>query len=142
MLDVIGVTPPEAAGAEYITAHGVLDKSRPEDMARFAAVMRRAHFLFQPSFESFGFAFCEASAYGLPALCLRIGGVPVREGVNGHALPLGTGAEGFAARVEAYLAAPQKYEALRRSSRREYEERLNWDAWGRSVDAHLRARHR
>lgn len=142
VLDVIGVTPPEAAGAEYITAHGVLDKSRPEDMARFAAVMRRAHFLFQPSFESFGFAFCEASAYGLPALCLRIGGVPVREGVNGHALPLGTGAEGFAARVEAYLAAPQKYDALRRSSRREYEERLNWDAWGRSVDAHLRARHR
>ena len=42
VLDVIGVTPPEAAGAEYITAHGVLDKSRPEDMARFAAVMRRA----------------------------------------------------------------------------------------------------
>lgn len=140
-LDVIGVTPPEGAGA-HVTAHGFLDRSRPAEMAQFERVLRRAHFLFQPSFESYGFAFCEASAYGLPSLCLRIGGVPVREGVNGHALPLGSGAHDFADRIEAYLGAPQDYALLRQSTRREYEERLNWDAWGRAVDGHLSARHR
>lgn len=142
VLDVIGVIPPEEAVEDFVTAHGLLDKSQPEEMAQFERILRRAHFLFQPSFESYGFAFCEASAYGLPSLCLRIGGVPVREGINGHALPLGAGPEEFAERIEAYLAAPKAYDALRRSARREYEERLNWDAWGRTVDGLLEARNR
>ncbi|MGY3668907.1 glycosyltransferase family 4 protein [Marinovum sp. KMM 9989] len=133
-LDVIGVDPPAEHQGDFVELHGVIDKSRPEEMARFEAVKRRAHFLFQPSFESYGFAFCEASAYGLPSLCLRIGGVPVREGVNGHALPLGSGPEAFLDCVSAYLDAPQAYEELRRTSRQEYETRLNWDAWGRTVD--------
>ena len=139
-LDVIGTQPPEAD--PHVTAHGLLDKSDPAQMARFASVMRQAHFLFQPSFESYGFAFCEASAHGLPSLCLRIGGIPVREGVNGHALPLGAGPADFAARIAAYLDAPQDHAALRRSARREYEERLNWDAWGRRIDALLTDRRR
>lgn len=141
-LDVVGATPPAEHSADHVTAHGLLDKSDPDQMAQFETVMRRAHFLFQPSFESYGFAFCEASAYGLPALCLRIGGIPVREGVNGHALTLGAGPAEFADKVEHYMAAPQAYLALRKSARREYEERLNWDAWGRRVDALLTARRR
>lgn len=141
-LAVMGLHPPAEFAADFVTAHGMLDKSDPAQLAQFEAVMRRAHFLFQPSFESYGFAFCEASAYGLPSLCLRIGGVPVRDGVNGHALPLGAGAADFAQTVEAYLAAPRTYEALRKSARREYEERLNWDAWGRRIDMLLRKHRR
>ncbi|MDO6730170.1 glycosyltransferase family 4 protein [Marinovum sp. 2_MG-2023] len=142
VLDVIGATPPREHIADFVTVHGVLDKSLPNEMATFEAVMRRSHFLFQPSLESYGFAFCEASAYGLPSLCLRIGGVPVREGVNGHALPYGSGPEGFLNRIETYLENPKSYEALRRSARKEYEDRLNWDAWGRRVDAILAERGR
>lgn len=141
-LDVIGAAPPGVTPdvTPGVTLHGPLD--RPEDAAARARVLRRAHFLFQPTLESYGFTVCEASAYGLPALCLRIGGVPLREGVNGHALPLGAGPAEFAARIETYLAAPEAYAALRRAARRDYETRLNWDSWGRAVDAHLRARHR
>lgn len=141
-LDVIGVEPPEFHRADFLRVHGMLDKSDPEDFARFESVLRRAHFLFQPSFESFGFAFCEASAYGLPSLCLRVGGVPVREGVNGFALPKGAGPAEFAARVMDVLAAPEIYRQLRQSARREYEDRLNWDAWGKQVDALLKDRGR
>lgn len=137
-LSVLGLDPPSSHEPDFITFHGMLDKWKPDHMARFEAVMRRAHFLFQPSFESYGFAYCEASAYGLPSLCLRIGGVPVRDGVNGHALPLGATPSDFARRVETYLSAPGDYEALRKSARREYEERLNWDAWGRRIDRLLR----
>lgn len=136
-LTVMGVHPPAEFDTAFVTSYGMLDKSDPPQLAQFEAVMRRAHFLFQPSFESYGFAFCEASAYGLPSLCLRIGGVPVRDGINGHALPLGADAGDFAQTVESYLAAPRTYEALRKSARREYEDRLNWDAWGRRIDALL-----
>lgn len=141
-LAVMGVEPPAEVDKDFVTVHGMLDKSDPAEMAQFEAVMRRAHFLFQPSFESYGFAFCEASAYGLPSLSLRIGGVPVRDGINGHALPLGAGPEDFAGQVRSYLAAPARYEALRKSARREYEARLNWDAWGQRIDEVLRAHRR
>lgn len=136
-LDVIGAEPPDFHRAEFVTAHGLLDKSDPAQFAQFETLLRRAHFLFQPSFESYGFAFCEAAAYGLPSLCLRVGGVPVRDGVSGFALPPESGAEAFADTVSGLVAAPERYRALRLSARREYEDRLNWDAWGRRVDALL-----
>lgn len=141
-LDVIGVEPPEFHRADFVRVHGLLDKSDPAQMSQFEELMRRAHFLFQPSFESYGFAFCEASAYGLPSLCLRVGGVPVREGVNGLALSKGSGPEDFAKAVSALLDAPDAYRALRETSRREYEDRLNWDAWGKRVDALIAERGR
>lgn len=141
-LDVIGVEPPEFHCADFVHAHGLLDKSDPEDMAVFEGVLRRAHFLFQPSFESYGFAFCEASAYGLPSLCLRVGGIPVRDGINGLALPKGASPRDFSAVVEDLLTDPGRYRRLRETSRLEYEERLNWDAWGERVDALLTAQGR
>ncbi|SHJ03284.1 glycosyltransferase family 4 protein [Wenxinia saemankumensis] len=128
-LDVVGCDPPDARAAPGVTVHGHLDKADPAQFADFTRLFRSAHFLVMPSFESYGFAFCEASAYGLPSLCYDVGGVPVREGRNGHALPADARAADFAARVTAYLADPAAYDALRLSSRREYETRLNWTAW-------------
>ena len=129
-LTVIGTQPPEFHRDPAMDILGPLDKSVPDQLARFDSALRGAHFVMQPSFESYGFAYCEASAHGLPSLALRVGGVPVRDGVNGHALPLGSTAEDFAGKVQHYLANPTAYDALRLSARREYEDRLNWDAWG------------
>jgi len=127
-LTVIGCTPPLEA-ADWLSVHPQLDKAIPEQLATFQAQLRAAHFLFMASFESWGFAFCEASAYGLPSLAYRIGGVPVRDGVNGHAMAPETGAEPFADIVTEYLHDPARYAALRASARREYERNLNWDVW-------------
>ena len=129
-LTVIGCTPPEFHRNDHVTVHPQLDKSRPEDLALFNAALEAAHFLIQPSYESYGFAFCEAAALGLPALCLRVGGVPVREGVNGHALPPDSGPRAFADLIQTYLQAPARYAALSQSARQEYEDQLNWYAWG------------
>ncbi|MEN9061359.1 glycosyltransferase [Ponticoccus litoralis] len=129
-LTVIGCTPPEAHRSEHVTVHPQLNKAVPEELHRFEAAIAAAHFLVQPSYESYGFAFCEASAMGLPALCLRVGGVPVRDGVNGHALPPGATPGDFAALIRRYLDDAPAYAALCASARREYEVRLNWDAWG------------
>ncbi|CUH79391.1 glycosyltransferase family 4 protein [Tropicibacter naphthalenivorans] len=138
-LTVIGCVPPEFHVNDFVTVHPQLNKAIPGDLAQFNAALAEAHFLIQPSFESYGFAFCEASAHGLPSLCLRVGGVPVRDGVNGFALPVGATTEDFAQVIESQLANPDGYAALRASARAEYEQRLNWDAWGRRVAQILRA---
>ena len=138
-LSVVGCTPP-VQRRDWVEVHPALDKAVPEQLATFQGLFRRAHFMFMASFESWGFAFCEASAYGLPSLALRVGGVPVRDGVNGHALAPGAGAGDFAAIVEGYLEDPAAYLQLRRSTRAEYEAHLNWDAWGRRVAGLMRAK--
>ncbi|SMX31707.1 glycosyltransferase family 4 protein [Maliponia aquimaris] len=129
-LTVIGCLPPDNHRNAHVTVHRQLNKAVPGELAIFEAALKAAHFMVMPSFESYGFAFCEAAAYGLPALCLRVGGVPVRDGLTGHALPPGADAEDFAAQIQGYLADPAAYSRLSLSARREFEARLNWDAWG------------
>ena len=129
-LTVIGCVPPDMHRNDHVTVHPQLDKSLPRDLALFEGALAEAHFMVMPSFESYGFAFCEAAAYGLPSLCLRVGGVPVRDGITGHALAAGSEVEQFVARIFDYLDAPDRYAALTRSARAEYEAHLNWDAWG------------
>ncbi|MDA7423246.1 glycosyltransferase family 4 protein [Thalassococcus lentus] len=132
-LTVVGCTPPDFHCNEWVTVHPQLNKAIPEQAETFDACLSRAHFLVQPSFESYGFAFCEASAFALPSLCFRVGGVPVRDGVNGYALPVGSTAEEFANRVSTLIRDPNAYAALSASSRAEYEQTLNWDAWGKAA---------
>ena len=140
-LCVIGCEPPPDQCNSYITVHPNLDKSNPSERAIFEAAYRDAHFMVMASYESFGFAFCEASAFGLPSLCLRVGGVPIRDNVNGHALPIGTQAPDFANKISEYIAKSDAYRSLRITTRKEYEDVLNWDAWGKTV-AQLLAQNR
>ncbi|MEE4346993.1 MAG: glycosyltransferase family 4 protein [Paracoccaceae bacterium] len=139
-LSVVGTEPPPEDMDDAIDVYRFLDKSDPAQLALFTDLYRTAHFMVMLSFESYGFAYCEASAYGLPSLAMRVAGVPVREGVNGHAFAIGTAPEELANRIQAYLADPASYAALRLATRTEYEERLNWDAWGRRTAALLRAK--
>ncbi len=138
-LTVVGCTPPETGLGEALTVFPSLDKSIPEDLALFQDQYRQAHFMMMPSFESYGFAFCEASAFGLPSLCTDVGGVPVCDGVNGFALSPDAGPQDFADIVQDLIAAPERYDALRVSTRREYEERLNWGAWAKTTAALIEA---
>jgi len=137
-LTVIGCTPPEECRSDHMTVHPNIDKSIPEQLEVFTSALRSAHFFVMPSFESFGFVFCEASAYGLPSLCYRIGGVPVRDGINGHAFPVGTDVAGFAAKILHYLDHPNDYAALRQNSRKEFDDHLNWRVWGQKVLRHIK----
>ncbi len=137
-LSVVGCTPPAEYLRPEVTVYPSLDKARPDQLATFQRLFRGAHFLLMASFESWGFAYCEASAYGLPSLCLKTGGVPVFDGVNGHAFAVGTPAGGFADVVESYVADPPRYRELRHSARALYERELNWDSWGQATAELLR----
>lgn len=128
-LKVIGCVPPELDLGEALEVVPSLDKAKPEELAQFNAAFRQAHFLMMPSFESYGFAYCEASAFGLPAICLDVGGIPVRDGVNGVLLTPDSPASAFADVVQRYMASPKRYAVLRQDTRQEYEAHLNWAAW-------------
>lgn len=134
-LNVVGCTPPDEFKHECITVTPHLNKDIPEEYERFISLYKNAHFFVMPSYEAYGFAFCEASAYGLPSLCLNVGGVPIKEGVNGHALENGAKAADFVEKIQYYLARPDKYRLLQESSRQYYEEHLNWQAWATKLSS-------
>ncbi len=144
-LSVVGTTPPKqdlkALGVEEaVDIYPNLDKTIPADLETFEGLFRNSHFLVQPSLESYGFAFCEASAFALPSLCMRRGGVPVWDGVNGHAIAPDAGPEAFVEIIQGYLADPATYVSLRQSARQCFDEKLNWAAWGKGLQALLRDR--
>ena len=132
-LTVVGCTPPESDMHENMTVYPQLNKEDPSEYATFTNLYRTSHLFVMPSYEAYGFAFCEASAYGLPSICLDVGGVPVKDGVNGRQLPDGASTEDFVKIITEYTNNAEKYQALRESTRGYYEEHLHWDAWGRKT---------
>lgn len=133
-LDVVGCEPPVEHRNAAVKVHGVLSKSDPEQFRQFTTLFQNAHFMVMPSFESYGFAFCEASAFGLPSLCMDVGGVPVRNGVNGYAFDVDADVDDYVNCIVQHRDDPEKYNALCRSTRRYYETDLNWRAWAQSVE--------
>lgn len=137
-LTLIGSTPSDISGGEHdLTIIPSLDKSKPEDLSRMQEILYKSHFLVLPTeFDAFGIVFCEASAYGIPSIAANVGGVsqPVREGMNGFLLPDNATAEEYAEKIKSIFSDKESYLKLRMSSRREYENRLNWDVWGEKVN--------
>ena len=137
-LTIIGSTPQEPYDEiEDVTVIPFLDKSKPEHLKRLCNILKEAHFLVLPTeFDAFGIVFCEASAYGVPSIAANVGGVsqPVKEGKNGFLLPPNATAEDYADKRKSVFSDKDGYIKLRKSSRREYETRLNWEVWGEKVN--------
>ena len=53
---------------------------------------------------------------------------------NGFLLPPDATAEDYAEKIKSVFCDKKKYIELRKSSRQEYETRLNWDVWGEKVN--------
>jgi glycosyltransferase involved in cell wall biosynthesis len=140
-LTVVGARPqgPDAL-PPFIHFTGMLRKSVPQELAKLQALLRQAHFLILPTrAEAFGFVFCEASAYAVPSLATRVGGVPtaVVDERNGRLFPLDAGADAWCAYIDEVLRHPARYRELAHSSFNEYATRLNWDAAVTAVCRHI-----
>lgn len=136
-LTVVGCTPPEEVRHPKLRVIPFLDKQVPAEREVFERLWREAEFFVLPTrCECAGVVFCEASAYGLPSLATRTGGIPslVAEGRNGYTLPPEARGDAYGARIAELIEDPARYAALCESSREEFERRLNWDAWGRRVN--------
>lgn len=132
-LHIVGCTPPVSSECQpFVEIHGLLQPSVSAQRKKLESLFRRAHFLFVPSrAEAYGMAFCEANAFGVPAISTATGGVPtiVRSGVNGVVLPLEAPAAAYIEVLVGLAADRDRYVAMARRSFEEFERRLNWRAW-------------
>ena len=135
-LVVCGCQPPAEFQHERLTVVPFLNKNDPGQRAELSQLFLKANFfLFPTATEALGIVLCEASAHGLPSLVRHTGGVGsvITEGMNGYLLPPEAPGSAYAQKVLELCDDPAAYEKLIHSSRQAFEERLNWDAWGRAV---------
>jgi glycosyltransferase involved in cell wall biosynthesis len=141
-LTIIGSTPPKQENdPSCITVHPFLDKHRPKDLRIINQLLLESTFFLLPTrADCSPIVLCEANAFGLPVITTDVGGLPsiVREGVNGCMLPLDASGEEFADRIACALEDENYYKSLVMNAKSEYEKRLNWAAWGESMERVLR----
>lgn len=129
-LTVVGCRAGDVPKSKLVDYIGFIDKSTPSGEARLLRLLADSHFLCLPSrAECFGVVFCEASAYGLPSLAIRTGGVAsaVRHASNGYLFDEPSFIESAAASIADCMADyDDVYTPLALSSYEEYRSRLNW----------------
>ena len=139
-LTVCGDIPAEHVQSRDIIFKGLLDKNRSRELAELAGAFTRSTFLIVPSrAEAYGIVFCEASAFGLPSLSARTGRHSRRH--RGRRQwpsfpPLEARAPNTRRRLQTCCES-ERNDDLVRSSRRLYDERLNWPVWGRRVRSEM-----
>jgi glycosyltransferase involved in cell wall biosynthesis len=136
-VDLVGVAPDDAFPESVdVTYHGRLNKDDPVELERMLELYRNATFFCLPTKQDCTpMVFAEANMLGTPAVTCDTGGVSsvVRHGKNGLVLPGTATASDYADAIQALWGDSNGYGALRRSSRTEYEERLNWKIWAREI---------
>jgi glycosyltransferase involved in cell wall biosynthesis len=135
-LVICGCRPPADIGPEGLTVIPFLDKNDPAQRDRMDQLYREADFFVLPTrADCYGIVFCEAASYALPSIAPATGGVggAVHDGVNGILMRPDAASEDYVAVIAGIFRDPDRLMRLRRSSRDAFEDRLNWDAWGRRV---------
>ena len=110
--------------------HGFLNKSIAKHRSFFYEIMSKAHFHFlMTRSEAFGHAYCEANAFGIPNVASNTGGVPsaVKDGVSGHLFDMDENSMILADHMINLYMDYSRYTDLCLSSRKEYDDNLNWD---------------
>lgn len=139
-LHIIGCMPLVNVKEKGITVIPYLDKNKPSDFERLHRIFLNTDFLLLPTrAEAAGVVFCEASAYGIPSISANTGGVPtyVQNNINGLLLPPDADGFAYADEILKLYANKEGMKELRCSSRKLFEEKLNWDVWGRTFSGIL-----
>lgn len=116
----------------YVVNFGYLRKDVEEDVNTLSKLLVDAHALLLPSIaECFGCVYCEANAYGLPAIGRATGGVPeiIKNGINGLLLEMDESPAVLAERWKEIWVDKHRYQQLSLSSRMEYTDRLNYEVF-------------
>jgi glycosyltransferase involved in cell wall biosynthesis len=135
-LTICGCVPPAGFEHPNLVVIPFLDKNDTAQLNQMVQLYMEADFFLLPTrAECAAIAFCEASSFGLPSFTTDTGGIAdfVENGVNGYRLSLAASGKEFAEAIEGVLSNESNYHQLRLASRKLYEEKLNWDAWGARV---------
>ena len=120
---------------DFVKIEGFLNKRTPEGIARLNQLYRSTLFFLMPSLaDATPLVFCEAGAYGVPALSTITGGIPsiIENGVNGCLFPPDSAPGDFADFVIANIA-PARYRQLALGALTTYESKLNWQTSGAKI---------
>ena len=128
---IAGCTPQiEPRYEKFIQQLGFLRKDIKEEAEKLENLLINSHALLLPSVaECYGCVYCEANAYGLPAIGRDTGGVSeiIKDGVNGLLMKGSETPEELAKRwVEIWLDRVH-FVQLSQSARNEYLTRLNYE---------------
>lgn len=142
-LIVVGCEVPAGERHDLITNYKFLNKNDPEEAATLEQLFLSSDIFILPTrIDAYGLVFCEASAYGIPSFATDTGGVAgaLHAGVNGFLLPEGATGADYAKRIAELWSDNGRYTDMSRASRQLFESKLNWDVFGQSLLAALRAR--
>jgi glycosyltransferase involved in cell wall biosynthesis len=126
VLKVVGGTAPKSSFVENL---GFINKNTPEGQQQIKHLLATSTFFLLPTrAEAAGIVFCEASAYGLPTIATRTGGVEnyVIDSRTGYCLPLTAGGIDYADAIARTLARPDTYRQLSIGAFEKYKQTLNW----------------
>ncbi|MBX9671536.1 MAG: glycosyltransferase family 4 protein [Candidatus Obscuribacterales bacterium] len=130
---VVGCELPKDAVNERLSARVVnkpfLNKHVESDAEQLGELLTASHFLIFPTMgDCFGMVICEANAYGVPVLAHRTGGVAsiIRDGQNGFLFAKPQQATDYADCIARLFSDKVTYGELCRTSRLEFQNRLNW----------------
>jgi glycosyltransferase involved in cell wall biosynthesis len=136
-LTVVGLQKKYWSGdPDYLHHEGFLNKNNPRDFDRLVQLYANAHYLIVPSHqECYGLVYCEANAFGVPAVGTNIGGIPtiIRDGVNGWVLDRENDMPRVVNQIVAQFHSPEQYYVMGLKAREEFDTRLNWDVAGRTM---------
>ena len=133
-LNVCGCIPP--INHPNINVIPFLNKNKSSDLNQFSILLQNTHILFLPSkAECFGIVFCEASAFGIPSITKNTGGISnaVYNGINGYCLEENADSNDYYNVIKELIENKKEFEKLSLSSRKLYEEKLNWDKWATTL---------
>jgi glycosyltransferase involved in cell wall biosynthesis len=136
-LTVCGCIPPEGVHHPNMKVIPFLNKNNAAQKKELDQLFIKSNFLILPTrFDCTPIVFCEAGAYGLPCIAPVTGGIAsvITEGVNGMLVPYEAKGNVYAEKIRNVFVNESTYNALVISSRHNYEERLNWDSWAKSVN--------
>jgi glycosyltransferase involved in cell wall biosynthesis len=135
-LTIVGCQPPGNFPRPHVRVIPYLNKNREEDARHLEQLYSEADFFVLPTrADCSPIVAAEANAFGLPVISTDTGGLPavIKEGINGYLLPLTATGEDIAEVIATVFRDEKKYLALRETSRKEYENRLNWEVWTQKV---------
>ena len=135
-LTICGCVPPKNVRHPKMTVIPFLNKNDEHQRKKLEMLYMQSDFFILPTRnECFGVVFCEASAFGIPSIGTRTGGVSevIQDGVNGYTLPHNALGDAYAEVIARLYHDTPAYNRLVKTCRECFETRLNWDSWGQAA---------
>ncbi|MDQ6762319.1 MAG: glycosyltransferase family 4 protein [Bacteroidota bacterium] len=139
-LIVCGCIPPPEYIHPCMQVIPFLNKNETKDFEKFIQILSSSHFLLLPTrADCTPVVNCESGAYGIPVITTNVGGVSdaVKDGINGYCLPLKANGADYASLITKIFSDKEKYHALIESSRKRFDDELNWDKFAENLQKAL-----